>query len=200
MATTTTASVPPAFPVHRFTVDQYKRMIAANIINEEDNVELIEGYIVPKMSRNPPHDVAIELADDAVRPLVPNGWRLRVQCAADLTDGQPEPDLAVVRGDPRSRTGSHPQPGAIDFILEVSDSTLYLDRTNKLRMYARAGVPVYWIVNLVDRQVEVYADPITPPGGDPHYQSRAVYRPGQQVPLVIAGTAGGVIPVDAVLP
>jgi Uma2 family endonuclease len=194
-----TAAV-PAFPVHRFTVEQYQRMIDANILNEGDNVELIEGRIVPKMTRKPPHDVAIELADDAFRPLVPAGWRLRIQCALTLDDGQPEPDLAVVRGDPRSRSGHHPGSGEIDVAADVSDSTLLLDRTGKLRMYARAGVPVYWIVNLVDRQIEVYTDPATPPGGEPRYQTRTDFAAGQQAPLFVARNAVGMIPVDAILP
>jgi Uma2 family endonuclease len=67
-------------------------------------------------------------------------------------------------------------------------------------MYARVGIPVYWIVNLEDRQVEVYTDPVVPPNADPHYRTRTDYRPGQDVPLVVAGTQFGVIPVDAILP
>jgi Uma2 family endonuclease len=83
---------------------------------------------------------------------------------------------------------------------EVADTSLPTDRTIKLRAYARAGIPIYWVVNLVDRQVEVYTDPFTPPTGDPHYRTRTDYGPGQSVPLVVAGATVGSIPVDAVLP
>jgi Uma2 family endonuclease len=189
----------PMFPVHRFTVDQYHRMIQANILNEDDNVELLEGYIVPKMPRGDDHDTAIEQINHLLARLVPQGSSYRCQCALTLADSEPEPDFVVCTPS-KVRGGKHPRPADTFVVVEVSDSTLYLDRTVRHRVYARAGIPVYWIVNLEDRQVEVYTDPVTPPTGDPHYRTRADYKPGQDVPLTVAGAPAGTVAVDALLP
>lgn len=191
---------PISLPIHRLSVEQYHRMIEENILHETDNLELIEGYLVPKMTRKPPHDIALELTDDALRPLVPTGWRLRCQSAVTTADSEPEPDFVIVRGPPRARRGRHPQPGEIAVIVEVADSSLDYDRVHKARLYARAGVPVYWILNLQDGQIEVYENPQSPPDSDPAYATRTVYRAGQSAALVIDTAAVGSVAVDAVLP
>src|SRR5579862_9140639 len=84
----------PPFPVRPFTVDEYHRMIDADVLDEGDAVELLEGWIVPKMPRNPPHDATIGLADDALRIRLPAGWHVRLQSAITTSDSEPEPDLA----------------------------------------------------------------------------------------------------------
>jgi len=93
----------------------------------------------------------------------------------------------------------HPGPQDIALLVEVSNTTLPRDRTVKARVYARAGVAVYWIINLVDRQIEVYSEP-TGPAPQPAYGRRTDYRPGQAVPLVIGGTQVGQIAVNELLP
>jgi Uma2 family endonuclease len=85
-------------------------------------------------------------------------------------------------------------------IAEVSDTSVALDRGRKLRTYARHGIAVYWIVNLIERQVEVYTEPLNPRRGAPVYQTRTDYRPGQKVPVHVAGVVIGSIAVNAVLP
>ncbi len=198
MASVSVSTV-PAFPVHRFTVDQYHRMIQMNILNEEDNVELLEGYIVPKMARGDPHDNAIEALNLLLARLLPATVSYRCQCAITLADSEPEPDFAICTP-ARSRGGRHPTAAETFVVIEVSDTSLIGDRTVKQRVFARAGIAVYWIVNLEDRHVEVYTDPISPTGADPHYRTRTDYRPGQDVPLVVAGALVGSIPVDALMP
>src|SRR4051794_28395359 len=89
---------PPSLPVRLFTVEEYHRMIDAGILGEDDPVELLEGLIVPKMPRNPPHDCGIELAEQSLRSRLPVAWRVRVQSAITTADSEPEPDLAVARG------------------------------------------------------------------------------------------------------
>ena len=91
----------------------------------------------------------------------------------------------------------HRQPGPADvaLLVEVAESSLGMDRGEKLRAYARAGIPVYWIVNLVDRQVEVYTDPV-----NDRYAGRQDYRPGQAIPVLIDGQAVGDLAVDQLLP
>lgn len=194
-------AVPTPDPTaYRLTVEQYHRMIDLNILSDDDRVELIEGLLVRKMTRKPPHDSTLDRLEDAIRAFIPAGWRLRSQKAVTLTDGEPEPDVAVVIGPVSRYDDHHPGPDEIAVVAEVADTSVGTDRGRKLRSYARAGIPVYWIVNLVDRQVEVYTDPVSPPGIDPHYRTIAMYVPGQGVPLTIAGAPVGVVPVDAVLP
>src|SRR5947209_7411074 len=93
--------VVPPVPVRRFTVDEYHHMIDAGFFAHDERFELLEGWIVPKMTRHPPHDVAIDLAQDMIRPLLPADWRMRIQSAITTQDSEPEPDIAVVRGSAR---------------------------------------------------------------------------------------------------
>jgi Uma2 family endonuclease len=186
-------------PVRRFTVGEYRQLAAAGILTEEDRVELLEGWIVPKMVHNPPHDNAIELADASIRPHLPSGWSIRIQSVIATTDSEPEPDLAIVRGSPRDRGSRHPRPAEVALVIEVADSSLDIDRDTKARLYARAGVPTYWIVNLVDRQVEALTEP-TGPADEPGYGQRRIHRPGHIVDLVLDGSVVARVPVDDLLP
>src|SRR5437764_11230931 len=143
----------------RFTVSEYHRLIELGILTEDDNLELLDGYLVHKTSRNPPHDAAIQKGLKKWLRLLPPGWDLRVQSAITLTESEPEPDFAIVRGDETVYVSRHPAAADIGLVVEVSDSTLPGDRDDKGRIYARAGLQCYWIVNLNDRQIEVYTAP-----------------------------------------
>ena len=134
------------------------------------------------MSRNPPHDSTLDRLEDLIRALLPAGWRLRGQKGVALATGQPEPDVAVVLGPAARYDDHHPGPGEIALVAEVSETTLPVDRGPKMRAYSRAGIPVYWIVNLVDRQVEVYTDPVTPPGGERNPMASAAGSSGETSP------------------
>jgi Uma2 family endonuclease len=183
----------------RFSVPEYHRLAEIGVLTENDNLELIEGYLVLKMARNPPHDCAIELTSDAVRAANPKGWCVRVQCAITLSDSEPEPDIAVARGATRDYAAHHPGPSEIGALVEVADSTLLGDRSDKGRIYARANVPVYWIVNLVDRQIEVYEQPSGPTLA-PAYAKTTTYRTGDAVPLALDGIAVATFAVNDLLP
>src|SRR5947207_2591394 len=100
---------PPPVPVHRFTVEEYHRLIEHGVLTEDDRVELLEGWIVPKMTHNPPHDATIQIVDEQLRPLLRRGWMLRIQSAITLIDSEPEPDLAIVRGNSRTFLQGHPR-------------------------------------------------------------------------------------------
>jgi Uma2 family endonuclease len=177
---------PPTVPVRRFTVDEYHRMIAARILQEDEPIELLEGLLVPKMTRNPPHDTVLGLLEDEISRCLPKAWFRRGQSAMTTPDSEPEPDLAVVRGERRDYRTWHPGPGDLGLVVEVSDSSLFQDRTLKVRIYARAAIPVYWTVNIPDNQVEVYTNP-SGPTAESAYQQQQIYRPGDQVPLVLDG-------------
>ncbi len=183
----------------RFTVAEYHKLIEVGVLTENDDLELLDGYLVEKMSRNPPHDGTIQLVEDAVRALLPTGWCVRVQSAVTLSRSEPEPDLTVASGDKRSYLSRHPGAAEVGLVIEVSDSSLDSDRDDKIPIYARDGIAVYWIVNLVNRQIEVYEQPSgTSPS--PTYGSRHTYKPGDAIPVALGGANLGTIPVDDLLP
>ena len=138
------------------------------------------------MTQNHPHCTADELCGKALQG-IPGGWHVRSAKPIRLPDqvSKPEPDRCVVRG--TIRDYSHRSPGSADIamIVEVSDSSLSDDR-KLARVYGGSGIPAYWIVNLVDRQVEVYTLPY--PDG---YHSRQDFAPGQLLPVVIDGVEVG---------
>src|SRR6266498_4470063 len=151
--------------LRRFSVDEYHRMIEIGILDETDRVELLDGYVVLKMPRNPPHDGTIDLVHEALASRLPGGWYARIQEAITLSESEPEPDLAVVRGTRRSYLTQHPGPADVGLLVEVADSSLDRDRNDKGPIYAQAGIPCYWIVNLVDRRIEVFTAPSGPTAG-----------------------------------
>ena len=190
----------PPFPVRLFTVEEYYRLLEAGFFDEDYRFELLEGWIVPQMTKNPPHDVALELAGEALRPLVRGlDLHVRTQGSVRTLESVPEPDLAIARGQIRDFSKRHPLPSEAALVVEIAESSLRRDRTIKMRIYARAAIPTYWIINLVDRQVEVYSDP-TGPEGSPAYRSRRDYRPGDVVPLRLDDRDAGQIAVDDLLP
>jgi Uma2 family endonuclease len=184
--------------VYRFTSDQCLRLSTTGIVSEDDALALAEEGAISDMPRSPAHDSAIDRLDDALRPLVPLGWRLRIQAAIRLSSSEPEPDIAVVMGPAGRYDSQHPHPNEIAVVIEVSDTTLQYDRTLKLRGYSQAQIPVYWIVNLEERQVEVHSNPTT--GANPGYAVTTVYRPGDQIPFVVRGTQTGTVAVVDLLP
>jgi Uma2 family endonuclease len=189
----------PPFPVWRFSVDDYHRLIELGAFTEDDPVELLEGWLVPKMPRNPPHDGCIQCTNKAVSKVLPAGWTIRIQSALTTTDSEPEPDVAVVRGNERTYFQYHPRPVDVGLLVEVSDTTLLSDRNEKGRIYARAGVPSYWIVNLADQKVEVYTDP-TGPDASPRYRQHQDYLPSQDIPLILDGQQIALISARDLLP
>jgi Uma2 family endonuclease len=191
-------SYPFPLPIHRFTLQEYHRMIPG-ILREGEPTELLDGWIVRKMSRNRPHDVALTLTEDAIGKVLPEGWFRRVQCAATTKTSEPEPDVAAVRGERRDYLKTHPRPKHIGVALEVSDTSLRYDRHFKGPLYARARIPAYWIINVIDRQVEVYSKPAGK-GRAAKYTQQDIYRPGDMVPLVLDGREIARIAVDDLLP
>jgi Uma2 family endonuclease len=183
----------------KWSVARYQRMIEAGILTPEDKVELLENQVVLKMPRNPPHDGTIQLIGKRLPRLIPSGWELRTQLTVVLPDSQPEPDLAVARGDERTYLTCHPTATDVGLIIEVAGTSLLRDQRDKTRIYARAGIPVYWIVNLVDRRVEVYTQP-SGPTAVPAYGASQVYQPGDAVPLVLDGAAVGSVAAADLLP
>jgi len=140
-------SGPPPFRIRKFTVADYHRMIEVGLLKENDRAELLEGWIVPKMTHNPPHDATIQRVTQRLLKRLPEGWDFRIQSAITTVDSEPEPDLAIVRGDELIYYERHPHPSDIGLLVEIAESSVENDCRDKSRIYARAGIAPYWVVN-----------------------------------------------------
>jgi hypothetical protein len=131
----------PSEPIWRLSVEQYHQMIQLGILTDDDPVELLEGWLVYKMPKNPPHRIATKLTRDALAQILPLGWYVDTQEPITLSDSEPEPDVVIVRGVTQDYFDRHPTDQDIALVAEVADSTLERDRTSRKRLYARAGIP-----------------------------------------------------------
>ena len=187
----------PALPtLYRLSIAQYEAMVASGVFTKRDRLHLINGFLVAKMTEYPPHAAACEGVRQAIRPLLPPGWHVRSDKPLKIPNciSVPEPDVVVARGTWRDYNQRHPEPSQAPLVVEVSSSSLLEDRRMAL-VYGRGGVAVYWIVNLIDRQVEVHTDP-----GPDGYRTVQVFSSDQAVPLFLEGTELGRITVTDILP
>ncbi len=180
-------------PLKRWTRAEYDRLVEAGVLSPEERVELLEGDIVRMWPQKPAHAIATINVEEALRAVFHTGFYVRVQMPfIGVDDSEPEPDVVVVRGHRRDHVQAHPSTAIL--IVEVSDSTLDYDRWRKGAANARTDVLDYWIVNLVNRLVEVYRDPTTDRG----YQTMERFRPGETITPLGAPLAS--IAVDDLLP
>jgi Uma2 family endonuclease len=191
-------AMPRPLPVHRFSVEQYHRMIEAGVLTPNDRVELLEGWVVDKMPQHPAHAGTISVVHGELTPRLPKGWIIRIQSPITLEDSEPEPDLTIARGPEKRYLTAHPKPEEIALLIEVSDTSVDYDRIDKGRAYARARIPVYWVVNLVEFAVEVYSEPKA--GKSAGYRNHQRFGIEFGAPIVIAGRDGGAIPVRHLFP
>jgi Uma2 family endonuclease len=189
----------PSEPIFRLTVEQYHRMTASGILTPDDRVELLEGWLVAKMTKKPPHRIATHRARAALEAVVPPGWYVDAQEPIVTADSEPEPDVAVIRGRTEDYADANPGAEQVGLAVEVADVTLLRDRRMKARIYARAGIPQYWIVNLLDRSVEVHTEP-TDLGESPTYLNRVVRSETEELSVVLDGVEVGRIRIGDLLP
>ncbi len=129
--------------VYRLTVDEYERLADPAVL-EDDRVELIDGYLVRKLPKKPPHAWTVEAADDRLHPILPPGWFICQEEPERIPRfDEPEPDLSVIRGNRDRYRSRHPAPRDISVLVEVADTTLDRDRGVKKMAYARGRIPVY---------------------------------------------------------
>jgi Uma2 family endonuclease len=149
---------PTSARLRNFTRVDFDKMIDAGVIGEDERVELVGGAIVQMSPEGPQHAGTIEICAEALRRAFGAGFTVRVQHPLVVDpDDEPQPDLAVVPGSPRAHLAAHPTHAPL--VVEVSQTSLAYDRREKALVYARAGMPDYWIVNLTDRVVEVHRLP-----------------------------------------
>src|SRR5438094_3573702 len=178
----------------RYTRERYFRLVAEGVLLPDDRVELLEGVVVAMAPQGPRHEVAGDLVAEALRRAV--GQRAAVRVQRSFVAGRysvPEPDVAVVPGRVHDYAKSHPTTALL--IVEVAEWSLAQDRITKAAIYAGAGIPEYWIVNLRDDQVEVFR---MPERRARLYRDRRIARPGER--LGIAALEGASVAVDELLP
>jgi Uma2 family endonuclease len=179
----------------RITVDEYERIIASGSLNEPRKVELIDGYIVKKMAKSAEHGFSTKEVLKALEKLIPPGWTARQEEPVRIPMyDEPEPDITIDRGSDADYRHRIPHVSDVGLLVEVSRTNVRVNRQQGI-IYGRAGIPIYWIVNLVDRDVEVYTDP-----SPTDYAVRTDFLSGQQVPVMIDGQRSGQITVDDILP
>ena len=183
----------PSSPEHReivpLSVGQYHGMIAAGILSEGEPIELLDGLLVhidrgEDMTTNPQHALAVsKLNILLVTALGTHGCHVRVQNPVTLLPrDEPEPDLAIVKGQPADFAAHHPGPADVPCVIEVAETSLERDRTVKQRIYAAAGIPQYVIVNLVEARVEIFEEP------DPsksRYRRRSEVAGNEEIALLL---------------
>ena len=144
--------------LRQWTRAEYMKMAEVGIFATEERVELIEGKIIEMSPQNTSHAVVVSLISEALRVLFGENYYVRIRMPIEINEiSEPEPDVVVVPGTPRDYLSEHPKTAIL--IVEVSDSTLAYDRTQKTSLYAKAGIADYWIVNLINCRLEVYREP-----------------------------------------
>jgi Uma2 family endonuclease len=186
------------FTSKRWRRVEYQRLVDVGAF-EGEPLELIGGQLMVAEPKGSEHAVAVDMAYVALLTAIPAGWIVRGQNPLALDDeSAPEPDLAVVRGALADYRHAHPTRPAL--VIEIAESSLQFDRVTKGSLYARAQIAYYWIVNLVDRVVEVYRDPgpdLTAPFGWRYSSVERVHPPAAVTPLGVPATP---VPVATLLP
>ncbi len=167
---------------HRITVEEYHRILDSGVFGPEPKVELLQGVIVRRMGGSPAHNVACDLIPCVLRDQRPEGYF--VSRCSPLTlhdqDGESEPDVLVLRGKIREYTDRERTAADAVLLTEVSDTSYDYDRYAKWVTYAAARVPLYWIIDLNRRQLEVHTEP-TGQGEAATYSRTQIFGPDDEV-------------------
>jgi Uma2 family endonuclease len=181
-------------PNHRFTVDEFERMIAAGIFGEDESVELIDGELVTMAALGRRHAEAVRKHNAAFASRARDGAIVDVQNPMSLAPyGRPEPDVILLRPPLTRYDGRLPTAEDVLLVVEVADSSLATDRERKMPMYARAGIPEAWLVNLLDDLIRIYREPT----GDGYKVIQTALRGETIAPLAFPDWR---IPVDELMP
>ena len=182
----------------RWSVEQYHEMVRTAIISEDDPVELLEGWIVKKMTKSPRHRLATRLLRDALQRHIPQGWDVDSQDPLTLSASEPEPDATIVRGGPRDYADRHPGARDVALVAEVSDSSLGAIGASRRQFTPPPALPFIGS-STCWRGIEVYSNPIgSAEGAD--YATCESFGVEDRVPLVVDGLSVAEIPAREILP
>jgi Uma2 family endonuclease len=182
-----------------FSQAQYQKMVEVGILGKDDKVELLEGYVVHRTMRDPAHNATLHIALHTLGRLLPASLEYRTLASVALPDSQPEPGVSVVRGPANTYMNRYPGPADVVLVVEVANRSLARDTVDKARIYARAGIPCYWVIDLVAGAVEVYTQP-SGPTAVPAFARRVTVRPPGVICLVLDGTTIAQIAAAELLP
>lgn len=161
-----------------WTVPDFHRACEMKFWGDGKRMILIRGEVMELGPMNPLHATGVDLVNEALRVVFP-GWRVRVQTPLVLGQAtDPIPDLSIFRGGSRDFLATHPATAAL--VVEVADSSLYFDMTTKAELYAKAGIPDYWILDLEQRRLLVYRDPAPVPEGAA-YRTQLAFKAGDTI-------------------
>jgi Uma2 family endonuclease len=183
----------------RLSLEQFHEMVRRGIISEDDPVEFLDGLLIEKMTISPAHRRATHRVQAALRKAIPQSHYVGSPSPVTLFNSEPEPDVVVVRGSDDDYRDRHPGPGDVALVVEVADSSLRRDRGFKKVIYAKAAIAVYWIVNLIDRRVEVYSEP-TGANEAANYGAHTDFAETDHLPLVLDGHSVANIAAKDLLP
>jgi Uma2 family endonuclease len=194
-APTPPPTLPGAPPPRRWSRDDYYRAHSLGLFGPEEKLELIRGEIREKMPQGTPHTIATERTERCLLRFEFAGLgTVRSQKPISLPDdSEPEPDVAFARGTLDDYTDNHPEPAEIHLVVEVSDTTLTYDRTDKAALYAEAGITEYWVLDVNARLLEIRRDPL-----NGEYRSLQTLRDTDTATPIFAPTES--IPVGDLLP
>jgi Uma2 family endonuclease len=185
--------------LHRWTCHEYQRLIDHGFLDEDDPIELLDGLLLVKEPQHSLHRTAVLLVAKAAERAFGEGWFVQTQSPIILDDrSEPEPDVCVVRGSPRDYVESHPTRPAL--IVEVAQAGLGMARGRKAAAYARARISDYWIVNLIDRVLEVHREPMRPGPARRHWGYAAIETLGTDATITPLAAPSASIRVADLLP
>lgn len=164
------ASLAPPLPLRKFSVEQYHQLGELGLLTPEDNVELLEGWIVEKMNQRPIHGFIVRILNEIFVRELPSGWLCQCQLPISTERSEPEPDLAIVRGTQIDYRAKHPSGSDCYLVIEVSDTSLDKD-VAKADVYFSAGVREYWILNVAEKILQRYT---MQPGGQEYVLEKIV--------------------------
>lgn len=185
--------------VKRWTREEYQRLVQAGVLGEDDRVQLVAGELVQMAPQGAAHAAAISAVSEALRGLFGEGSHVRIQLPLALgPDSEPEPDVAVVEGSWQDYRDEHPARALLVVEVEVAQSSGSFDRERKGPVYAAAGIPEYWVVDLAAAAVDVFRDPGRDQAGRAGYRTHLYLTPADGLtPLAVPGRT---IPVRDLLP
>ena len=191
---TTTTQEPQ---LYRISLQKYFEMAETGVFDSDSQVELLEGLLVSKMAQSPLHRFVLSITRRSLESLLSSGFHLEMQIPVVIGESCPEPDIAIIRGTPEDYAARHPDASEILLAIEISQTSLSSDRTWKKKIYAAGGIAIYWIINLEDRQIEVYSQP-DPAAED--YHQHAIYSLQDKTPVIINQQEVGVLEVSQLFP
>lgn len=176
-------AIPTTRELRRFTLNEYQHLIDLGLFHEDERLELLDGLLVEMSPINPRHAECIDKLSEVLHFLLYKKARIRVQSPIALEGraSQPQPDVTIAIRRPEGYADRHITAQEVLLLIEVADSSLHTDQTDKLEIYAAEGIKEYWIFNLVDSQVEVYQEPYLSATGEGGYKLKRTYASNDTV-------------------